>query len=345
MDKEFEEFFQYLEEKISTESNEGKMEMKKILKPLKYLLWKQQLKSYAKIILILLSICFAIIYIDSLNWLFCGVGRIFLIKFLPLWNWRYLGKSKCLIEKPQVQLHGNNNEVDELGSRDCRVCENFDQIDVVKETKYSNIHDKYLIRGLPVIVSDTIKAPNQSDKNNNNESLSSFIDNIFTNMSDMITAKACNLETNLMMSKYATLDKVLEVILKTVEQNDKFFVSFRNCKFKAVKASRLIMKKPYFYPTNLQAPYTTWLLMSQHYENYQNELEVYGLVIVTQMKGSLKVSLKIKKTCESLCKDLNVKLFAGESLVFFAHLWTFSYEYVADNDSYSITYITETNLY
>jgi hypothetical protein len=216
-----------------------------------------------------------------------------------------------------------------------------EHIDVVRATKYASIHDKFLIRGLPVIVGDT--APNQSIATE--EPLVSFIDNIFANMSDMMNSRACNLETNLMMSKYANLDKVF-TILRAIESNDKFFVSFRNCKFKAVKASRLIMPKPYFYPINLQAPYTSWLLLSQQYENYRNELEVYGLVIVTQMRGSIKISLQVKERCMSYCKDLSVKLFAGESLVFLATLWTISYEYTSDtNDSYSMTFITETNLH
>jgi hypothetical protein len=134
MDQEFEEFFQYLEEKISmtttTGSSEG--EIKNILKPLKYLMWKQQLKKGAKIALLFASICFTVYHVDSLNWLFCGVGRLLMIKILPLWNWRYLGKAKCLIEKAQVPAYDDdnkfNNDADELSSRDCRVCENFGRL-------------------------------------------------------------------------------------------------------------------------------------------------------------------------------------------------------------------------
>lgn len=114
--------------------------------------------------------------------------------------------------------------------------------------------------------------------------------------------------------------------------------------FIQLKASRLIMSKPYFYPINLQAPYTTWLLMSHKYENYRNELELFGMVIVTQMKGSIKLSLNAKRSCQTRCKDLSVKLYSGESLVFFSTLWTLSYEYLVDGE-YSVTYITETNLY
>jgi hypothetical protein len=131
MDQEFEEFFQYLEKMTSEE------EIKKILKPLKYLMWRQQLKKGIKIALILISICFAVYYVESLNWLFCGIGRLLMIKILPVWDWRYLGKAKCLIEKSQVQpssssssasYSSDNTARDELVSRDCRVCENFGRV-------------------------------------------------------------------------------------------------------------------------------------------------------------------------------------------------------------------------
>lgn len=102
----------------------------------------------------------------------------------------------------------------------------------MKETTYNYIHDRYLIRGLPVIVSDTIK------NLNNSESLLSFINNISTNMSDMISSEACNFETNLMMSKYANLDETFAILKKSLEEDENimpWFISFRNCKTKSVE--------------------------------------------------------------------------------------------------------------
>ena len=66
-------------------------------------------------------------------------------------------------------------------------------------------------------------------------------------------------------------------------------------------------------------------------------------MIVTQLKGCVKISLKVNEICQTICKDLHVKLFGGESLVFIANMWKLSFEYVAD-DEYSATFITETNL-
>lgn len=107
----------------------------------------------------------------------------------------------------------------------------------MKGTTYNHIHNKYLIRGLPVIVSDTIKDLN------NSESLVSFMDNLSTNMNDMISSEACNLETNLMISKYANLDEAFNILKKSLNEEEiimPWFISFRNCKMKAVKYFILI---------------------------------------------------------------------------------------------------------
>lgn len=123
LDQEFEDFFQYLD-KISNFSEKN---IKNILKPLKYLYWKQQLAKYVKIALIVISICYAIYYIDTLNWYFCAICRIMLIKILPLWDWTYLGKSKCLISKT-TQQRSSSYANDEFNMRDCRSCEYFGEI-------------------------------------------------------------------------------------------------------------------------------------------------------------------------------------------------------------------------
>lgn len=89
------------------------------------------------------------------------------------------------------------------------------------------------MRGLPVIIGDSF------DNQMNNESLSEFIENISLNMSDMIKEEACNLETNLILSKFASVGEALRVLseLSAESSNDfpTWFISFRNCKFKAVK--------------------------------------------------------------------------------------------------------------
>lgn len=82
--------------------------------------------------------------------------------------------------------------------------------------------------------------------------------------------------------------------------------------------------------------------MAQNYENYTNDLDLYGLIIVSQLKGTLKITLKARDACLNFCKDLELQLFAGESLAFPSHLWIFSYQFAAEKN-FSLTFITETD--
>lgn len=117
---EFEEFFKHLNSHFS------ESEIEKILKPLKFHLQILRIKKLFKILLIFAAICLVIYHIVSsfevINWYLCAIGRIFMIKILPIWNWIYLGSAKCLIAKssfPQKEYRDNFNK------KDCRVCEHF----------------------------------------------------------------------------------------------------------------------------------------------------------------------------------------------------------------------------
>jgi hypothetical protein len=120
MEVEFEEFFQNLEKL----KNLSEKEIENVLKPLKTFFWIEWLKKLSKVFLVIASICLAIYYVDTLNWYFCAIGRIFLIKILPLWDWRYLGNSKCLIAKSSAEKVFKESE-NGFNEKDCRACEHF----------------------------------------------------------------------------------------------------------------------------------------------------------------------------------------------------------------------------
>jgi hypothetical protein len=108
------------------------------------------------------------------------------------------------------------------------------------------MHDKFLIRGLPVIVSDSALTFNST------QSLPTFLNHVAVNMSAMIREEACNLETNLMMSSVATVGKAFTILEKTIEKSDvvePWFISFRNCKFKAV-SWRFAARKLFYFKLN-----------------------------------------------------------------------------------------------
>lgn len=119
MEVEFEEFFQSL----GNLKNLSEREIEDVLQPLKFHFWIEWLKKFAKVLVLVASICFAIYYVDTLNWYFCAIGRILLIKILPLWDWRYLANSKCLIAKSSSEKVFKESE--NFNVKDCRGCEHF----------------------------------------------------------------------------------------------------------------------------------------------------------------------------------------------------------------------------
>lgn len=137
MDKEFEDFFFHCQ-KIT---NSNKSEMEKLLKPLQQHLWKQQLKKFIKIVSIFAAICSAIYYVDVLNWYFCAVGRIIMIKLLPIWNWKHLENAKCLIPKAEVKAKPFADSFRPFNVKDCRACEHFGNYSkVIKIKKYYSVN-------------------------------------------------------------------------------------------------------------------------------------------------------------------------------------------------------------
>jgi len=107
-----------------------------------------------------------------------------------------------------------------------------EKIEVLEQTSYRSIHDKFLIRGLPVIVGDSALDLDTT------KSLQQFIDDVSQNMTEIIQQEACDLETNLMMYSYASVNGAFEVLrkmLKKTRELEPWFISFRNCKFKAVE--------------------------------------------------------------------------------------------------------------
>lgn len=95
-----------------------------------YLL-KQQLLKLLKIFLFIVSICCAVYYVDTLNWYFCAIGRILLIKMLPVWNWQHLSRSECLIPKKESASKPSGFSTETLNEVDCRACQHFGKMFII----------------------------------------------------------------------------------------------------------------------------------------------------------------------------------------------------------------------
>jgi hypothetical protein len=124
MEQEFEDFFLHCQ-KI-TKSNQNEIE--KILKPLRQHLWKKLMQKWLKVIVIVAAICCATYCIEALNWYVCAIGRILMIKCLPLWNWTYLENANCLISNPAATQSKSQQTSSSFNDKDCRTCEHFGEV-------------------------------------------------------------------------------------------------------------------------------------------------------------------------------------------------------------------------
>ncbi|CAO1407124.1 unnamed protein product [Diamesa tonsa] len=339
MNREFEEFFNYCEQQKFSEN-----EMKILLKPLKFYLWKTKALKYMKIMFVLFTICASISYFDTLNWYFCAIGRLLMIKMLPLWDWRSMYNAKCLIPNFYDDVKYTTSSPKVI-NYNCKLCEDFERIDYIRDTSYNYIYQQYLIRGLPVLITDTFEPVS----NGTDSEITKLIENLFDNHENLVNSEPCDLKTNLAMTKYTNLDELFSLILnikkQPVDEQNSWYLSFRNCDFKAVeyfvKSSRLLLKKkPYFYPRNLQPPYTSSLIMSNYNASSFN-IHVQGFIIITQMTGSVIIKLQAKKECYKACGEHELQIFSGESLAYLSDLWDLSYHQTSKDDS--ITFVSETH--
>ncbi|KAL5287891.1 hypothetical protein ACFFRR_008624 [Megaselia abdita] len=301
LNKEFRKFFDNCKTQKFSSS-----EMKVICKCLEGR--KNQLKQIRiELNFMLLAIMTYFLYMncDKVAWFVTALGRLFLIQLLPYWDWTPLYNKRCLIESGSKLVDSGF-----FYKEDCSVCGNDDKIDFLSNTSFSYIEENYLEQGLPVIVTDT----------RNSFDFDSFIETL--NSSDLIeNTNICNLETNLVIRKYASLENAFG----KMRLSENHFLHWRNCNFKALKESRKLIEKPYFYPFHLEPYYSSWFLISKNYFGGRKYLQLEGLIFVNQLEGRMNVVLEPKEGCSEVCVGKEVILQEGDSLVFLSEFWNFAY--------------------
>lgn len=159
------------------------------------------------------------------------------------------------------------------------------------------------------------------------------------NSSDLIEiTNICNLETNLVIKKYASLENAFD----KMKADSNYFLHWRNCNFQALKESRKLIAKPYFYPFHLEPYYSSWFLISKTYYGSKKSLYLEGLIFVNQLAGRLKLILDPKEGCSEVCIGREVILQEEDSLVFLSEFWNFAY--VTDETEESMTTVLEIRL-
>lgn len=99
IDSEVRSFYEYCKEAGMTDE-----EMDIICRPLTNVVRKASAKRWTRVglfIIMVLAIGYTVSTTDTFQWHASALGRILLVKILPLWDWTPLYYNKCLIERSQ----------------------------------------------------------------------------------------------------------------------------------------------------------------------------------------------------------------------------------------------------
>ncbi|XP_055918326.1 uncharacterized protein LOC129950409 [Eupeodes corollae] len=317
IEKDFENFLKFCKQKNLTTKD-----LQQIYQPL-LSTWRWRFWKRIGIVLFVASVIWWLCCnVEVLNWSLSAVGRLILIELLPFWNWTPLYKAKCLVDKNIAEKVETASSSASLGlgkyetdKMNCFLCEKLEFLPTRTNVTYSMIEQNYLEKGLPVVIHDS--HPTQK--------LENILSQIFEAPNDYLNSLPCNIETNLLMKHFFSIETALGKISESLP-TDEWFLQFRNCKFDAVKASRKFIKRPYYYPLHFEPFYSSWILMSNNYKAAGKELILQGLVFVQQLSGEISITLIPKSPCEKLCLEIEFVLMAGEGLVFSTDLWSFMYK-------------------
>ncbi|XP_061392563.1 uncharacterized protein LOC133328030 [Musca vetustissima] len=331
LEKEFQDFCGTLrKEKFSDR------EIQEICKPLYRYQRKEILKKYCKLLLGCFVFYALIQWCDCFNWFVSALGRLVLIQILPIWNWPALYNAKCLIERPLNNENirtGNDVSYPVVENGNCLLCENIDFIPTVSNITFTTLENLYLESGIPVVITDSHR-PITADE---------LFETIFYKTpTAFLQSSPCDTSTNLIIKKFFNIDLVLRKAWQLLDSSEKWFVQMRNCQSSAVRASRLFITKPYYYPVHLEPYYSSWFIMSQNFGHRQyQKITLQGLIIVQQLSGTNSLKLKPKKPCDENCPLINVQLKEGEGFVFSSDLWELSYKHNKSYQQASVTTIME----
>lgn len=214
---------------------------------------------------------------------------------------------------------------------------------------YERLFSDGLMSNTPIIVADGIAEP-WDEHIRYGGVWSEFI----TDVEALLLNNPCDFQTNLLfrapIAKPSALARMVELLAPAADTalsdvnktGNGWFVQFRNCAKRAVKRTRIMFRKPYFYPAHWESPFTSWLLLSSQYRAPLGiSPNMAGLVIVSQLRSQLNVTLSPRHACEHRCQMQRILLQEQQSLLFSTTLWNFVYSPSALNRT-SVTFITET---
>ncbi|XP_049537514.1 uncharacterized protein LOC125952217 [Anopheles darlingi] len=310
---------------------------------------RERVWKVCKVVLLSALMALSCYYIPGVNWHVTAIGRLVMIELLPFWDWTPLYRSKCLIERSSKGAGVEKSGQFQLIPEDCAVCENLGLIPVHANLTYEQLFSHSLMSNTPIIVADGI-----AEAWDEHIRYGGVWSRFMTDVEHLLLNNPCDFQTNLLfrapIAKPSALARMVELLepdkdadtLNGNKRENGWFVQFRNCAKRTVKRTRIMFRKPYFYPGHWESPFTSWLLLSNQYRTPLDfSPNMVGLVIVSQLRSQLNVTLSPISECGYRCQTQRILLQEQQTLLFSTTLWNFAYSPSQLNQT-SVTFITET---
>nr|CAH7758647.1 unnamed protein product [Callosobruchus chinensis] len=253
-------------------------------------------------------------YFESVSWYISALARIFLIKLLPVYDWKHLKNKPCLLDRAETSPGTSNFN--------CGLCESLQRIDVYDYLDEDYLEEKYINLDIPVIITKSLEHwPKDS----------SFLDAV-SNEHSFFFSYPCKYSGNVHKG-HGNVGEIFD----RVQHFSQFFAHFQNCDPEAVRAFRKYTFRPPVIPRSYTPTVYNWLLWNRDYNtsNHKPIELIEKLTAVGQIFGSTHVRLVPRKNCEAVCPTLNIKLFAHELLIF-TSLWDLEYRPVEVGENMAV---------
>ncbi|CAH1953520.1 unnamed protein product [Acanthoscelides obtectus] len=253
-------------------------------------------------------------YFESVSWYSSALGRIYLIKLLPIYDWTHLKNKPCLIERTEMSPIASDFE--------CGSCENIQRLDVYDYLDEDDLEERYINLDIPVIITKSLEHwPKDSD----------FLD-IAIRENSFFFSYPCRFSGNVHKG-HGNVGEILD----KVKHFNQFYIHFQNCNLEAMRIFRKYTFRPAVIPRTYSPTTYNWLLWNKDYNttNYKPIQLIEKLTAFGQVFGSTHVKLVPRKNCKTLCPTLNIKLFAHELLVF-TSLWDLEYKPTESGENMAI---------
>lgn len=311
------------------ENNFSDEEIRKLFSPFLTTINRARLLKHLKICILTLfvvSLLYFFCSCESVSWHLSAIGRILMIKILPIYDWTVLKDKDCLIPKSSVE------NLAPASNFDCVLCESISEIDILTNYDHETVFENYVSLHTPVILENAL-----DNWKIFNKSLQNVTEFLLTNQV-LSNSYPCKLSTNTHRKELTSLSTILSKIPKF----PRYFLQFQNCEFDAVKNFRIFSPRPAFVHPEIAPIQYSWLLASKNYNvsRFKNVDLQESIAVIGQTFGKTLYTLIPQNECENECFPLEVELIAGQAMIV-TSLWNL--EYKCEGYEENIAVILETH--